>query len=985
MAHLKTALAASLALLLLACGGSDDEIKTSLQISELVADNEGVAIDEEGQLEDWLELVNNSDEPLLLSEFSLADSAEEFYPLPDQYLQPGETIVIWADDDENDGANHLPFKLSASGDELILRNAKNEEVDRVSWDSLNPNQAYGRYPSSASRFEKCRYTSPGKPNPERCQPPAVKPISDNIAFETFNANQWPTLTPTALGINELALFPAAFVEFKNFSSATVELSEYRLVLAAYPPTVGLPPYSSPQAIDLPTAQVAPGDVYSFIITSDDVESIANQAHREGIAVLYQRDTQSVADQVPFMRWPDNNALSRASSYPHRFRFCQNSTPNLDDNCTATPSRNVGDRTRGLYTPNDFRALTEGTGQTTVQSLKFLVDLYNDGAVHFASARDWPLHYTFAREVIDGDRPLDRCNSTDNRMFNQGWYEFSVENYSDPVNRRYHLGTLTHHTNANLRNVEFTFGDEITPTQMRDTFYTVTPLMENPFEWSLRPQDDSQIADARQIEGSLPIVGPKAPFEDLVFQGLAPGVAFGTLTFVATDELANQNLGRRTIVITNDVPNDIDFVAGLITEAFQTPLAHVNILSQSRNTPNMALPNASTQPEFANLIGKLVRLEVYEGGYTVREAALSEAQAFWDEQDTQGEILTPRLDGQSRELVDLMDADIEDLPRIGAKAAQMAELYRVNQQVSMCGEGANFAIPDSAFAIPMAHYIEHMNASGAQSYLDQLLADDLFYSDLSYRRVALQSLRQMILEHPVEANLLAEVTQWVSQRFGNKRTRFRSSSNTEDLAEFNGAGLYESISAELDEDDRRVDDAMRTVWASLWNLRAVEERINANVEQSAVAMGILVHPAFLNERANGVAVGRNILTPTRPDQYYFNAQAGEASVTNPAPGVVTEQLIYQWPPRTPRLTYHSFSSLLNNEPVITPEEARALACSVDAIQSHFRDLLDPLYEDRWFTMETEFKFLGEERELLIKQARPYQLGNLDIPNDCREDI
>ena len=339
----------------------------------------------------------------------------------------------------------------------------------------------------------------------------------------------------------------------------------------------------------------------------------------------------------------------------------------------------------------------------------------------------------------------------------------------------------------------------------------------------------------------------------------------------------------------------------------------------------------------------------------------------------------------RDLVDLMNASINDIPRIGAKAAQMAEMFKINPLRSACAEGANFALPESAFAIPMAHYLEHMSASGAQAYLNELLADELFYADLAYRRIALQTLRQMILDHPVKANFLAEVTQWVSQRFGNKRVRFRSSSNTEDLAEFNGAGLYESISAELDDDERNVDDAIRTVWASLWNLRAVEERINANVEQSAVAMGILVHPAFLNERANGVAVGRNILTPTRPDQYYFNTQAGEASVTNPAPGVFTEQLIYQWPPRTPRLTYHSYSSLLNNEPVITSAEARALACSVEVIQEHFRELLDPFDENRWFTIETEFKFLGPERELLIKQARPYQLGNLDIPNDCREDI
>ena len=62
---------------------------------------------------------------------------------------------------------------------------------------------------------------------------------------------------------------------------------------------------------------------------------------------------------------------------------------------------------------------------------------------------------------------------------------------------------------------------------------------------------------------------------------------------------------------------------------------------------------------------------------------------------------------------------------------------------------------------------------------------------------------------------------------------------------------------------------------------------------AWAMGILVHGAFLAEQANGVAVSRNVLEPTSGEVYYLNAQAGEASVTNPAPGVATEQLVYRW--------------------------------------------------------------------------------------------
>lgn len=983
MKPIKFALSGCLLTLLAGCNDPDNPgTENNLIVNEVVSSNDGVAIDETGQPEDWIELTNTGSSPISLRDYTIADSGSALIPLPDVALAPGAFVQLWADDDPDRGIYHLPFKLSASGDQVILRTADGAIVQQINLPALETNQSYSRFPSGTGDFALCRYATPGKNNGGQCGPNSVPPLEDDVTFATFPQSQWPTLAPETLGINELAILPARFIEVKNFSDTTIDTADYRLVLAAYPPTAGLPEFSADTAIDLPSLTLAPGDVFAVDLTEAQLTTINQQAFNEGVAVLFDRQTQAPVDVVPFMHWPQNSALTRATSHPFRLRFCDNQTANLDGECEPTSSRNIGNRVRGLYTPTDFAKLASGSGQSSEQSVKFVIDLDNQNAVHLLAARDWPLHYTFVREIIDMDPPLNRCDDLENQLFNQGWSRFSIQNYNSSTNRRYHLGTLTHHPHADLRNVEFTFGDAITANQMRDTFYTVTAFTEQPLLWSLRPQDAQQVTRVRAIEGTLPIVGPKAPYANIVFQGLTPGVAYGTLTYVPTDELDDALLGNRVIVITNDVPNDIDFVGGLITEAFQTPLAHVNILSQSRNTPNMALPNASKQPDIQNLFGKLVRLEVDEGGYQLRVVTLEEAQEFWQQQQTGGEILIPRLDRQTTQLIDLQNATIEDLPTVGAKAAQMAELFKVDQLNSACLEGASFAVPEKAFAIPMAHYLAHMENSGAQDYVDLLLADELFLTDLEYRKITLHALRQMILQHPVDAALLAEVTQWVSERFGNKSVRFRSSSNTEDLEQFNGAGLYESISAELDDKDKPVDQAMRTVWASLWNLRAVEERLNANVDQTSVAMGILVHYAFPNERANGVAVARNILDPTRTDQYYFNSQAGEASVTNPAPGVLTEQLIYQWPPRTPTLTYHSYSSLVNQR-VISQSEVRALACSMDALQNHFREVLDPQRQNRWFTMESEFKFHGAERQLIIKQARPYKMPELDIPNDCRE--
>lgn len=236
--------------------------------------------------------------------------------------------------------------------------------------------------------------------------------------------------------------------------------------------------------------------------------------------------------------------------------------------------------------------------------------------------------------------------------------------------------------------------------------------------------------------------------------------------------------------------------------------------------------------------------------------------------------------------------------------------------------------------------------------------------------------------PVDPDLLQAVEAAVEERHGQARVRFRSSSNTEDLPAFNGAGIYTSTSAELGDPSRSVADAMRTVWASLWNARAFDEREFARIDHRKVAMGILVHNAFLSEQANGVGISRNILAPTRGDQHYFNLQFGEASVTNPAPGISTEAVIYQRPPRAAQVTYQSQSSLRDGH-VLTVSEIALASCYLNAIHDHFQTLLHPDQSDAWFAMDTEIKWMGTGRAPVFKQARPYSFGGLEPIGDCRE--
>lgn len=954
-----------------------------LVINEVMASNDGAWIDGVGEAEDWVELVNTTTGSLHLENYTLEDSKGEAVTLPSITVRGGQRVILWLDEQVEQGTNHLPLKLSASGDELTLRNQAGEVLDTVTFEDAVTNESLLRLPDVVGEFERCRYASPGKSNGEQCVPPVPPDIESTFTYAPF---EFPDPFPAVRGplvISEMALAPATFIEILNVSDAAESLADYALRSSPHGPGVAWPTQSEGTLIPLPDVSLAPGERTVVELDETHVADIAADPAFEGVVTLFDTRTLSAVERVDFERWPQDAVLTRVPDASGVFRFCTNETPGAANDCDALPSRDVGDRVRHLYTPGDYGALANGETQLGIQGVKFVYDMKSGGIVHLLSTEDWALHYTFIRERIYGDPPLDRCDPEQRREFDQGWYDFSVTEYFAQEGRSFLLGTLTTHSGTGLHTVEHAIGDEITGPMMKEAFYAVVPHTDNPTQWSLRPQDSLQAERAKAVEGELPIVSPEEPFQDVTFQPLTEGVAYGTLKFVPSDRLYEERLGPDVIVITDDVPNDIPLVGGLITEAFQTPLAHVNVLSENRGTPNAALRNARVV--LAEHLDKLVRIEVNASGLHVGEADLEEAQAYWDSFVPAAANISPRLDVTVRGVQPLSAHSLESIPSVGAKAAQLAELGRISPVGGKCNN-ATLNLPEAPFAIPVVHSREHFEASGAAALLAESSAEDSFKNDPLARAAALEQVRGLILAHPVDAALLAEVEQAVSERWGNERIRLRSSSNTEDLPNFTGAGLYTSVAANLD-DAGEIEDGIRTVWASLWNARAYDERRFAGIDPTNIAMGVLVHPAYPSEEANGVAVTRNVLDLSRGDVYYFNVQAGEASVTNPAPGVTTEQLTYNWY-RTPLLMYQSESSLLaalDPAPatVMTPAEADELACAMSAIHDWFRPLLDPDNENAYFTMESEFKLIGPERTLLIKQARPHSFGSEQAIGDCRE--
>lgn len=129
-----------------------------LIINEFMASNSSSVKDPQDQNEDWIEIHNFSAEPIDIGGMYLTDNLSNptKWRIPAGY--PAQTtvpaqgfLVIWADEDAQDGPLHADFKLSADGEEIGLFDVDGvTPVDTVVFGSQSTDISYGRYPDASS-------------------------------------------------------------------------------------------------------------------------------------------------------------------------------------------------------------------------------------------------------------------------------------------------------------------------------------------------------------------------------------------------------------------------------------------------------------------------------------------------------------------------------------------------------------------------------------------------------------------------------------------------------------------------------------------------------------------------------------------------------------------------------------------------------------------------------------------------------------------
>src|SRR5438045_5145815 len=132
----------------------------------------------------------------------------------------------------------------------------------------------------------------------------------------------------------------------------------------------------------------------------------------------------------------------------------------------------------------------------------------------------------------------------------------------------------------------------------------------------------------------------------------------------------------------------------------------------------------------------------------------------------------------------------------------------------------------------------------------MMNDQKFVHDPAYRRAYLTRLRDNFQKGAVNAQLRAEILRRGHAEFAGQGVFARSSNNSEDLPNFNGAGLYTSM-PNLKTDDQLIE-GIKTVWASVWNFEAYEARERAGIDHAKIYMAVLIQEG-INSESSGVMI------------------------------------------------------------------------------------------------------------------------------------
>lgn len=479
---------------------------------------------------------------------------------------------------------------------------------------------------------------------------------------------------------------------------------------------------------------------------------------------------------------------------------------------------------------------------------FVIDRKSNNKVYFVNSQKFRFHKDFLLATY---------------MIPRGTEIFKPI-YVDP-NRRFIVGTIAWQTPVEKFTWELWEGDlasaEIIKTAnaaISKAFYEKVFYKPN----SIRQEDVSvNIGLDRILQDELN--------RNQVYLALNTGKATGRLHII--DKLDDTvEIGDNEIIVLKELPLTLPPVRGVIIAKQSSPLSHINILARGWNIPNIYIKDADKL--FKDLDTYWIKLEANLTDYSFDRVTKP------SEIPPQPNEVVPPSDLKTKTLVPLSEMRKADSIKFGSKSANLGEM--------LFKKIPGITVPDG-FTVPFYWYDKFMKDNGFDATILDLMDQNDFVHNPKFRRQKLDEFRASLQKGKFDESLRKAVIERWKNQLGRKPVFVRSSSNSEDLPNFSGAGLYSSVPNVIEEE--KLIEAVKKVWASLWKFEAYEARVRNYVSQTDVYMSALIQTGIDMEKG-GVMITKDPFDERNINSVYISAVCGHNSKVVDNTGV-PEQILF----------------------------------------------------------------------------------------------
>ncbi len=420
-------------------------------------------------------------------------------------------------------------------------------------------------------------------------------------------------------------------------------------------------------------------------------------------------------------------------------------------------------------------------------------------------------------------------------------------------RRFIVGTIAWHKTVDKFTWELYEGDLASATIIK----TANEAINNSFFEKVFYKPNSIRQEDVTADIGLDRVLQDELNRNQAYLALNTGTAVGRIHII--DKLDDTvEIGSNEILILRDLPLTLPPVRGVIIAKPSSPLSHINILAKGWNIPNVYIKDADKL--FREYDTFVYKLEANLTDYSLRRASEDDVRNKFISPDQQ----IPPADLTTKKIAGLREMRKKDSIKYGAKAANLGEMF--NRKV------ANVIIPDG-FSVPYFWYQKFIEDNDLVKPMEDLSDNLDFIHNPRFRRQKLDEYREAIQKGQFDDDLRDEVIRKWKTQLGSKPVFVRSSSNSEDLPNFSGAGLYSSVPNVIDED--KLIEAVKTVWASLWKFEAYEARVRNYISQTDVYMSALIQVGVDMEKG-GVMITKDPFDDRNKNAVYISAVCGHNS-------------------------------------------------------------------------------------------------------------